>query len=72
MQNNTRFEEFDHPRWGIIQCLVSSRDIIKAEELYAYYGYQDMSFPLDFPWYFELKRTVEKQLRLGNQHKGSR
>ena len=60
----------DHPRWGIIPCLVSSRDIASGEELYAYYGYKDASFPLDFPWYFELKRKVEKEQRLKNKGKG--
>ena len=59
----------DHPRWGIIQSLVATRDILAGEELYAYYFYKKKPFPLDFPWYFDLKRRVKKEQRLKDQCK---
>ena len=59
----------DHPRWGIIQSLVATRDIFAGEELYAYYTYEEKPFPLDFPWYFDLKRRIKKEQRLRNKCK---
>ena len=54
----------DHPRWGLIQSVVASRDIKAGEELFGYYGYPRGKFPSDFPWYFELKTQIEKEQRL--------
>ena len=56
----------DHPRWGLIQSLVVTRDIKAGEELLHDYGYEypPLEFPFDFPWYWELKRKTDKQKRL--------
>ena len=62
--NNTHFEIIDHPRWGIIQGVVASRDIKAGEELFGYYGYKFAAFPDDFPWYHDLKAKVDKEKRL--------
>ena len=54
----------DHPRWGIIQSVVATRNLKAGEELYGYYGYKTRDFPNDFPWYWELKMKVNKEQRL--------
>ena len=54
----------DHPRWGLIQGVVATRNLKAGEELFAHYGYRNAVFPNDFPWYFELKTKVEKEQRL--------
>ena len=54
----------DHPRWGIIQSVGASRNLKAGEELYANYGYKKFPFPSDFPWYWELKRKLDKENRL--------
>ena len=42
-------------------CVESERPIKAGEELFTYYGYGETDPPNDFPWYFELKRKVEKE-----------
>ena len=55
----------EHPRWGLISSVVASKDIKAGEELYTNYGYRKAAeFPADFPWYWELKRNIEKEERL--------
>ena len=54
----------DHPRWGLIQSLIATRNIKAGEELYAHYGYSTRNFPSDFPWYWELKMKVDKENRM--------
>ena len=54
----------DHPRWGLIQSVVSTRYITAGEELYGYYGYKAGMFPDDFPWYWEQKMKLDKVKRL--------
>ena len=59
----------DHPRWGLIQSVLASRDIKAGEELFGYYGYERGMFPSDFPWYFELKNQIDKEHRLKKRTK---
>ena len=59
----------DHPRWGLIQSVVASRDINVGEELFGYYGYQINKFPDDIPWYHEQKNMFEKEQRLKLERK---
>ena len=59
----------DHPRWGLIQSVVASRDIKAGEELFGHYGYERGKFPSDFPWYFELKNQIDKEHRLKKRTK---
>ena len=56
----------EHPRWGMIQSVRLNRpeEIEAGTELFGYYGYAPFEFPEDFPWYFELKMQVERELRL--------
>ena len=60
----------DHPRWGLIQSVVTNRYIKAGEELYGYYGYKPSEFPTDHPWYFELERQIEKERRIRSRKKG--
>ena len=55
----------EHPRWGAILGLITTRSVKSGEELLVYYGYKPgYDVPLDYPWYWELKRQVEKEERL--------
>ena len=55
----------EHPRWGLISSVVTSKHIKSGEELYTNYGYKKFfEFPADFPWYWEVKRNIEKEERL--------
>ena len=63
-KNNTKFGEFEHPRWGAIHGVYATKDIKAGEELFGYYGYSHgHSIPLDHPWYWEAKRELEKEER---------
>ena len=52
--------DIEHPRWGAIMGVVSTKYIKAGEELFTYYGYKPGRLPSDFPWYWELKRKVEQ------------
>ena len=54
-KNNSDFLEIEHPRWGLIQSIVTTKEVKAGEELFLYYGYKENLFPLDFPWYFQQK-----------------
>lgn len=45
---NCEFDNFDHPRFGPIKCIVSLRPIAKDEELTVHYEYDLAVAP---PWY---------------------
>lgn len=66
--NNTHFEPIDHPRWGIIQSVVTNRDLKAGEELFGHYGYKKVAFPLDRPWYHELERKIQKERRMESKN----
>ena len=36
---NSQFLLFDHPRWGLVPCIASTRDIVACEEIFVKYGY---------------------------------
>ena len=48
----------------MIQSVTTKRPMKAGEELCTYYGYGRSEFPADFPWYFELKRIMDKEARL--------
>ena len=54
----------EHPRWGAIMGVVSTKHIKAGEELFTYYGYKPRKMPEDFPWYWELKRKEEEEEEL--------
>ena len=56
--------DIEHPRWGAIIGVVSTKTIKAGEELFTYYRYKRERMPIDFPWYWELKRKLEKEEEL--------
>ena len=45
--------------------MLITKPVKAGEELFTYYGYgSGFDIPADFPWYWELKRQVEKEERL--------
>ena len=52
--------------WGLISSIVPELNLKAGDELLADYGYGNkdgiqQEFPDDFPWYWELKRKLEKE-----------
>jgi len=45
---NAEFVAFDHPRFGLVPCLLSTHDIEKDEEIFVHYGYELSDSP---EWY---------------------
>ena len=46
----------------------AKKDIAAGEELYAHYNYgHGFGIPNDHPWYWELRRQVEKEERKSSQ-----
>ena len=46
---NCEFDLFDHPRFGIVHCVVTLADVVRGQELSVNYGYRLSTAPL---WYF--------------------
>merc|ERR1712080_501471 len=67
-KNNSEYYLMDHPRWGAIQGVVTTKDVKAGEELFTHYGYEPDDFPNDFPWYWELKRNIEKEERQAEKY----
>ena len=63
-KNNSIYSHIEHPRWGATQSVVLTKDVNAGEELFTFYGYKKNEIPNDFPWYWELKRAIEKEERL--------
>jgi len=47
---NCEFDEFNHPRWGLVPCIQAMHDIAEGEEIFVWYGY-DLDYCPD--WYLE-------------------
>ena len=56
--------ETEHPRWGMIQSVITTRDIKAGEELFTDYGYKFSPFPDDYPWYWDTKLVLDKEERM--------
>ena len=55
----------EHPRWGAIMGIVTTTDVEAGEELFTYYGYSaGLAIPEDFPWYWEMKKQIQKEEKL--------
>ena len=65
-RNNAAYFNIEHPRWGAIMGVVTTRHVKAGEELFTYYGYRPASMPSDFPWYWELKKRVEQEEKIGS------
>jgi len=48
--SNSQFLLYDHPRWGLVPCIASTRDIVACEEIFVRYGYELDNCP---DWYAE-------------------
>ena len=55
--------EAEHPRWGLIQSVVSQVALKAGSEVFTHYGYPEdkRKFPGDFPWYWEAKEALDKE-----------
>ena len=63
-KNNSEYSNIEHPRWGATQGVRLTKNVKAGEEIFTFYGYEHgYAIPSDFPWYWELKRQVEKTLR---------
>ena len=52
--NNSIFTEIEHPRWGIIQSVRTTKNVKAGQEIFTHYEYERYKlydFPHDFPWY---------------------
>jgi len=56
---NSQFLLYDHPRWGLVPCIASTRDIAACEEIYVRYGYDLDDCP---DWYAEAWRKGSFEL----------
>ena len=57
------YMEAEHPRWGLIQSVVSQVALKAGSEVFTHYGYTEdkRKFPGDFPWYWEAKEALDKE-----------
>ena len=62
--NNSKLIEFEHPIYGLINSVVTTKDLKAGQELFAYYAYKKSPFPFDNPWYWEMKLIIEREERL--------
>ena len=68
--NNAMYLPMEHPRWGFIQSVTTTRDIHAGEEIFTNYGYKKKGpFPSDFPWYWKAQKVLDKQDLLAKQAK---
>ena len=69
-KTNSYYHEIEHPRYGWIQSVTTSKPVKAGEELYTNYGYKMTSMNGgSFPWYWELKRNMDKEARLERRFK---
>ena len=57
------YAEAEHPRWGLIQSVVSQVDLRAGTEIFTHYGYTEekSNFPGDYPWYWEVKKIFDEE-----------
>jgi hypothetical protein len=36
---NAEFVSFEHPRFGLVPCILATHDIMEGEEIFVHYGY---------------------------------
>ena len=63
--------EAEHPRWGLIQSVVSQVELKAGSEVFTHYGYSEekRKFPSDFPWYWEAKEALDQEEKLKENDK---
>ena len=61
--NNSAYGEIEHPRWGVIVGVGTTKKIRAGEEIYSYYSYENQNnFRADFPWYHDAyMKYIEKK-----------
>ena len=62
--NNSAYDEIEHPRWGVIIGIRTTKLIKAGEEIFTYYGYKKKDFPADVPWYHEAHQKYLEERRL--------
>ena len=63
--NNSEYDEIEHPRWGVIIGIRTTKPIKAGEEIFTYYGYKKSDFPADAPWYHEAhQKYLDDQITL--------
>ena len=57
------YTEAEHPRWGLIQSVVSEVDLQAGTEIFTHYGYSEekSKFPSDYPWYWKAKKDLDEE-----------
>ena len=63
-RNNSAYSNIEHPRWGATQSVTTTKAVKAGQELFTFYGYGPHELPADFPWYWDMKRQVDKEERL--------
>lgn len=67
---NVDAPDVEHPRWGYIAGIVTTRPVKAGEELFLSYNYRYQGaegFPFDHPWYWDRYRYLKKQRRLAEE-----
>lgn len=63
--NNSEYDEIEHPRWGVIIGIRTTKPIKAGEEIFTHYGYKKNDFPADAPWYHAAqKKYLDDQTTL--------
>ena len=67
--NNSVYMAMEHPRWGMITTVTTTKDVKAGEELFTHYGYGTHEFPDDFEWYWEAENLILREERLIEKEK---
>ena len=66
--NNSAFGEIEHPRWGVIVGVGTTKQIRAGEEIYSYYSYENQNnFKTDFPWYHDAYMKYKEKKKIPEQ-----
>ena len=57
---NAEYDEMNHPRFGLVKCLRSIRDIEVGEEVYVDYGYGEEEEDWHPSWYKNILRKIHE------------
>ena len=68
-RRNGVFQDYEHPRWGLISQVVAFDDIKAGEEIFVDYGYGPSDFPADHLWYHEAKAKYKREMESEKQQK---
>ena len=69
-KKNAEFGSVEHPRFGLIPCVKTIKNIKKGEEIFLDYGYDKNPSPeakSTHQWYFDQKAQVQLENRLAKE-----